>query len=138
AGLGNCETRIDETKGGAYNYILKPFKVEEVIHVVQRGLEKQRLAAENLRLKEALSLYKVSEAIAASLSLEEVLATVGETAIHEIHGDLASTWLDDGEGGYFERQRLMPPKHLRSTNMKEVKDSAGLGKLQPRAFVEHL
>src|SRR3954462_6936125 len=72
-GFGTVETAIDAMKRGAYDYILKPFKVEEVIHVVQRGLEKQRLAAENLRLKEALSLYKVSEAIAASLSLEEVL-----------------------------------------------------------------
>src|SRR5260221_12800552 len=73
-GFGTVETAIDAMKRGAYDYILKPFKVEEVIHVVQRGLEKQRLAAENLRLKEALSLYKGSEAIAASLSLEEVLA----------------------------------------------------------------
>ena len=89
-GFGTVETAIDAMKRGAYDYILKPFKVEEVIHVVQRGLEKQRLAAENLRLKEALSLYKVSEAIAASLSLEEVLATVGDTAIHEIHADTGS------------------------------------------------
>ena len=83
-GFGTVETAIDAMKRGAYDYILKPFKVEEVIHVVQRGLEKQRLAAENLRLREALSLYKVSEAIAASLSLEEVLATVGDTAVHEL------------------------------------------------------
>jgi response regulator RpfG family c-di-GMP phosphodiesterase len=133
-GFGTVETAIDAMKRGAYDYILKPFKVEEVIHVVQRGLEKQRLAAENLRLKEALSLYKVSEAIAASLSLEEVLATVGDTAIHEIHGDLASTWLDDGEGGYFERQRLLPPKHLRAGAMRE---GVELGKASTAAFVEH-
>jgi response regulator RpfG family c-di-GMP phosphodiesterase len=133
-GFGTVETAIDAMKRGAYDYILKPFKVEEVIHVVQRGLEKQRLAAENLRLKEALSLYKVSEAIAASLSLEEVLATVGDTAIHEIHGDLASTWLDDGEGGYFERQRLLPPKHLRGPSLR---DGAELGKASTQAFVEH-
>jgi response regulator RpfG family c-di-GMP phosphodiesterase len=137
-GFGTVETAIDAMKRGAYDYILKPFKVEEVIHVVQRGLEKQRLAAENLRLKEALSLYKVSEAIAASLSLEEVLATVGETAIHEIHGDLASTWLDSGEGGYFERQRLLPPKHLRAGAMRDVKDGASLGALAPRAIASHL
>jgi response regulator RpfG family c-di-GMP phosphodiesterase len=109
-GFGTVETAIDAMKRGAYDYILKPFKVEEVIHVVQRGLEKQRLAAENLRLREALSLYKVSEAIAASLSLEEVLATVGDTALHEIQGDLVSTWLDDGEGSFFERQRLVHSK----------------------------
>ena len=55
----------------------------------------------------------MSEAIAASLSLEEVLATIGDTAIHEIKGDLVSTWLDDGEGGYFERQRLVQPREQR-------------------------
>src|SRR5580692_494012 len=109
-GFGTVETAIDAMKRGAYDYILKPFKVEEVIRVVQRGLEKQRLSAENLRLREAVSLYTVSEAIAASLSLEEVLATVGDTAIHELKGDLVSTWLDDGEGGYFERQRLVQPR----------------------------
>ncbi|HVU05555.1 MAG TPA: HD domain-containing phosphohydrolase [Polyangiaceae bacterium] len=103
-GFGTVETAIDAMKRGAYDYILKPFKVEEVIHIVQRGLEKQRLAAENLRLREALSLYKVSEAIAASLSLDEVIATLSDSAIHEIHADVASTWLDDGEGGYFERK----------------------------------
>src|SRR4029078_1274457 len=62
-GFGTVETAIDAMKRGAYDYILKPFKVEEVIHVVQRGIEKQRLSAENIRLKEAISLYKVSEAI---------------------------------------------------------------------------
>src|SRR3954468_11000911 len=133
-GFGTVETAIDAMKRGAYDYILKPFKVEEVIHVVQRGLEKQRLAAENLRLKEALSLYKVSEAIAASLSFEEVLSTVGETAIHEIHGDLVSTWLDDGEGGYFERQRLLPPKHLRVGVMKEA---SNFGTFSTSAFLDH-
>jgi response regulator RpfG family c-di-GMP phosphodiesterase len=106
-GFGTVETAIDAMKRGAYDYILKPFKVEEVIRVVQRGLEKQRLAAENLRLREAVSLYKVSEAIAASLSLEEVLATIGDTAVFELSGDLVSTWLEDGEGGYFERQRIV-------------------------------
>lgn len=140
-GFGTVETAIDAMKRGAYDYILKPFKVEEVIHVVQRGLEKQRLAAENLRLKEALSLYKVSEAIQASLSLDEVLATVGDTAVHEMHADFTSTWLDNGEGGYFERLRLVPPKHLRSITLKEFTgegNGPSLGTLDPNAFVSHL
>jgi len=127
-GFGTVETAIDAMKRGAYDYILKPFKVEEVIHVVQRGIEKQRLAAENLRLKEALSLYKVSEAIAASLSLGEVLATVADTALVEIKGDLISTWLDDGEGGYFERQ------NLRSGDGERL---GGVGQLDPRVFAAH-
>ncbi|MEO7094632.1 MAG: response regulator, partial [Polyangiales bacterium] len=108
-GFGTVETAIDAMKRGAYDYVLKPFKVEEVVHIIQRALEKQRLSAENLRLREAVSLYKVSEAIAASLSLDEVMATVCDTALHEIRADLVSTWLDDGEGGFFERNRLVAP-----------------------------
>lgn len=119
-GFGTVETAIDAMKRGAYDYILKPFKVEEVIRVVQRGLEKQRLAAENLRLREALSLYKVSEAIAASLSLDEVLATIGDTALVELEGDFVSTWLDDGEGGYFERQRLARASDAPSGPLRDV------------------
>lgn len=161
-GFGTVETAIDAMKRGAYDYILKPFKVEEVIRVVQRGLEKQRLAAENLRLREAVSLYTVSEAITASLSLEEVLATIGDTAIHELKGDLVSTWLDDGEGGYFERQRLVQPRAGESSlpppaaeRFSDVPasgerlaiplaDAAGkpriggeLGVLSPQAFIDH-
>jgi putative nucleotidyltransferase with HDIG domain len=104
-GFGTVETAIDAMKHGAYDYILKPFKVEEIVHVVQRGLEKQRLAAENLRLKEAISLYKVSEAITASLSLDDVIHTVRDSAFDELDSDAIFVWLDDGEGNYFERLR---------------------------------
>jgi response regulator RpfG family c-di-GMP phosphodiesterase len=148
-GFGTVETAIDAMKRGAYDYILKPFKVEEVIRVVQRGLEKQRLAAENLRLREALSLYKVSEAIAASLSLDEVLATIGDTALGELQGELVSTWLDDGEGGFFERQRLVqapdsmqrpPVGGVAPTNAPPLPDGfsgSEYGTIAPSSFVEY-
>lgn len=103
--FGTVETAIDAMKRGAYDYVLKPFRVQEVMLLVHRALEKQRLAAENLRLREAISLYKVSEAIAASLSLDEVLSTVGDAAVHDAGADLAIVLLDDGEGGVFERLR---------------------------------
>ena len=72
-GFGTVETAIDAMKRGAYDYILKPFKVEEVMHIVQRGLDRQRLQHENIRLKDALSIYKISEAIATSLNVATVL-----------------------------------------------------------------
>src|SRR3954470_3460706 len=83
-GFGTVETAIDAMKRGAYDYIMKPFKMEEVVHTVRRGLERRKLQAENLRLKEVLSLYKVSEAIAASLSLDEVMRNVMDAALHEV------------------------------------------------------
>jgi response regulator RpfG family c-di-GMP phosphodiesterase len=110
-GFGTVETAIDAMKRGAYDYILKPFKIEEIVHIVQRGLEKRRLSAENLRLREALSLYQVSEAIAASLSLDEVISTVDRSVIADVRADVVSTWLSDAQGGYVERSVARNP-HL--------------------------
>lgn len=119
-GFGTVETAIDAMKRGAYDYVLKPFKVDEVMHVVQRGLEKKRMAAENMRLREALSLYKVSEAIQASLSLDQVLETVADSCLSEVQSDLVSTWLDDGEGGFFERQHLHAAAFPAETNLGQL------------------
>src|SRR5690348_581025 len=127
-GFGTVETAIDAMKRGAYDYILKPFKLEEVVHTIRRGIEKQKLQAENLRLREALSLYKVSEAIAASLSLDEVLRTVTDAALHEAQADATMVLLDDGEGGFFERAREVSPT---------LREPGHLGTLDAAALVEH-
>ena len=127
-GFGTVETAIDAMKRGAYDYVLKPFRTEEVLRVVRRGLEKRRLQNENLRLREAVSLYAVSEAIAASLSLEDVLATLGDVAQHEIGGDVVSVWLEDGAGGFYERVRRTAPN-------QEL--AAHFGAFESEAFVEH-
>jgi hypothetical protein len=80
-----------------------------MMHTVQRGIEKRRLAAENLRLREALSLYKVTEAIAASLSLDEVISTASDSVIAEVHADVVMTWLANGQGGFFQRALSAAP-----------------------------
>jgi len=121
-GFGTVETAIDAMKRGAYDYILKPFKVEEVVHTIRRGLEKRKLQAENLRLKEALSLYKVSEAITASLSLDEVMRTVTDAAIHEVDADQVVVLLDDGEGAYYERSCELHP---------DFRPRSGVARLDP-------
>jgi response regulator RpfG family c-di-GMP phosphodiesterase len=108
-GFGTVETAIEAMKQGAYDYVLKPFKVEEVVHTIRRGLEKQRLEAENFRLREALSLYKVSEAIAASLSLEQVVHTLIDAAVHEVDSDLVSVLLSDGGGSFYRRSTELSP-----------------------------
>jgi len=106
-GFGTVETAIEAMKKGAYDYILKPFKVEEVIHIVERGLDRRRLQAENVRLREALSLYRVSEAIATSLDLDHVLDVILHAAVHESGADVATLHLEDPKTGkYEERVRL--------------------------------
>ena len=97
-GFGTVETAIEAMKQGAYDYILKPFKVEEVVHIVQRGLDRQRLQHENLRLKDALSIYRISEAIATSLSVEKVLDLVLDATLDAVDADVVSLLLEEPDG----------------------------------------
>ena len=104
-GFGTVETAIEAMKKGAYDYLLKPFKVEEVIHVVERALYRQRLQAENIRLREALTIYKVSEAIALSHDIEHILDVVLRAAIDEVKADVATLHLRDPRTGQLRGAR---------------------------------
>ena len=103
-GFGTVETAIEAMKKGAYDYLLKPFKVEEVIHVVERALYRQRLQAENIRLREALTIYKVSEAIALSHDIEHILDVVLRAALDEVKADVATLHLHDPRTGNYEER----------------------------------
>ncbi len=103
-GFGTVETAIEAMKKGAYDYLLKPFKVEEVIHVVERALYRQRLQAENIRLREALTIYKVSEAIALSPDIEHILDVVLRATIDEVKADVATLHLLDPKSGHYEER----------------------------------
>ena len=51
-GQGTIDSAVKALKGGAYDYILKPFKLDELFVIVARGLEEQRLRRENIELNE--------------------------------------------------------------------------------------
>ncbi len=52
---GTLDTAIECMKAGAYDYISKPFKADEVILTIKKAEERERLKRENSRLLGALS-----------------------------------------------------------------------------------
>ncbi len=50
-----AETALSAMKRGAYDYLTKPFKVDEITVVIDRALEKRRLVRENATLRDELS-----------------------------------------------------------------------------------
>jgi len=52
--FGSTETAVEAMKRGAYDYILKPFKLDEIKIVLKQALEKRTLRLENALLKKEL------------------------------------------------------------------------------------
>jgi DNA-binding NtrC family response regulator len=50
-GQGTVQTAVDAMKAGAFDYILKPFRLQRVLPILERALEVRRLRAENVRLR---------------------------------------------------------------------------------------
>jgi signal transduction histidine kinase len=51
-GGGTVESAVRALKGGASDYVAKPFRLQEIFHVVERCLDQHRLRRENVQLGE--------------------------------------------------------------------------------------
>jgi len=50
-GQGTIQTAVEAMKAGAFDYILKPFRMQNILPVLDRALEVRRLRMENFRLR---------------------------------------------------------------------------------------
>ncbi len=57
-GYATLQSAIGAIKQGAYDYIAKPFKLDEVRKVVREAVEKVRLKKENVQLRKLIEEYK--------------------------------------------------------------------------------
>ena len=53
-GQGSIQTAVEAMKAGAFDYVLKPFRLQQVLPVLDRAMEVRRLRVENIRLRRAL------------------------------------------------------------------------------------
>ncbi len=91
---GTMMTAIEAMKWGAYDYMTKPFDVDELEMVVDRALKTQALARENKELRENLrSKYDINNLIGGSENMQEVYKAIGRVADKDV------TVLIQGESG---------------------------------------
>ncbi|MFQ5946027.1 MAG: sigma-54-dependent transcriptional regulator, partial [Anaerolineae bacterium] len=92
--FGSSETAVEAMKLGAYDYITKPFKYDEVTLNIKRALERKRLRDENLNLRRQLEThYRFENIIGKSRRIVEVFDTIRKIA------DSHSTVMITGESG---------------------------------------
>ncbi len=73
----SIEGAIDAMREGAFHYIPKPFKNEEVLLTIEQGLERRRLATENRSLKEQLrQRYAFDNIIGKSKAMQKVFELI--------------------------------------------------------------
>lgn len=76
-----AEQAVEAMKLGAYDYIAKPFKVEEIKVLVRNALEKRDLKRENQRLKQEIQdRYSFSGMIGKSKKMREIYAIIEKVA----------------------------------------------------------
>jgi two-component system response regulator PilR (NtrC family) len=90
----STETAVEAMKLGAYDYVTKPFKLDELKVTVANALERRRLQEENLALKRQLHRERGFENfVGRSPKILEVFETIRKTA------DSGSTVMITGESG---------------------------------------
>ncbi len=73
----SVESAIDAMRQGAFHYIPKPFKNEEVLLTVRQGLEQRRLKKENLTLRDQLQQrYAFDNIIGKSKPMQKVFELI--------------------------------------------------------------
>jgi two-component system response regulator PilR (NtrC family) len=98
----STDTAIDALQHGAYDYLTKPFKMEELLNIIQHSLEKKTLKHQVASLKNEIEaqqgqkLFQAlhrSQLVGKSQRMLEVYRTIGTVAMSE------STVLIVGESG---------------------------------------
>jgi len=91
---GSVETAVGAMKVGAFDYITKPFKVDELLITVQRALEYNNAMAENVTLKSQLEArYQFENIVAESPAMRKVCEMIERVAPTD------ATVLIQGESG---------------------------------------
>lgn len=79
--FGTTDSAISAMKEGAYDYLTKPFKVDELRIVIEKALEKKLLSNENHRLREELrSQSRDRNIIGHSRAMQEVFDLIAQVA----------------------------------------------------------
>jgi two-component system NtrC family response regulator len=91
---GTVEKAVEAMKKGAFDYILKPFKNEELLLTIGKALDLRHLLTENRRLKQDLEQrYRFENIVGNSKAIQSIFAMVEKVA------QTRATVLISGESG---------------------------------------
>ncbi|MBI3204428.1 MAG: sigma-54-dependent Fis family transcriptional regulator [Myxococcales bacterium] len=91
---GNTDLALEAMKGGAYDYIQKPFKPDEVVLTLRKAEERELLRRENRALREEIRKeHRFEDILAKSPNMQAIFRTIAKIAEYK------TTVLVTGESG---------------------------------------
>jgi two-component system response regulator AtoC len=91
---GSVDLAIEAMKAGAYDYVSKPFKQDEVLIALHKAKERELLRRENIALRQAVrKKHQFDELVAKSDAMQQVFKTITKAA------EFKTTVLITGESG---------------------------------------
>lgn len=91
---GTLDVALESMKCGAYDYISKPFKPDEILLTLKKAEERERLREENIFLKKAIRReFSFENTITKNAGMKQIFETVDKIA------DYATSVLISGESG---------------------------------------
>ncbi len=92
-GQGTVQTAVEAMKTGAFDYILKPFKVNVLLPIISRALGVRKLKKENIELRATLAIYELTKAVTITTDLNVVVDKVADAAMEQTQADEVSVML---------------------------------------------
>ena len=92
-GQGTIQTAIDAIKVGAFDYVLKPFRLQTLLPLLTRALNLRQVQLENLRLRETVAIYELAQTITHTLDPQTVINKLADAVLSQTDADQVSVLL---------------------------------------------
>src|SRR5438874_774828 len=97
-GQGTIQTAVDAMKIGAFDYVLKPFRLATLLPTLTRAIKSRRLRLENMQLRETVAIYELCQTIALTLDQQTLISKLADAALQQTEADEVSILLPNTTG----------------------------------------
>lgn len=97
-GWATIQTTVEAMKAGAFDYLLKPFRTDLLVPIVNRAMHVRELRKENIELRGTMAIYELTKAINVTMDADVIASRVADAVLEQCRADEVSIMLPAEEG----------------------------------------